>query len=99
MAVTIRLSRQGAKKHPFYRVVVADSRRPRDGKFLEWIGTYNPGTNPVALDLEMPRIEEWLKNGARPSLTVKELIKLARKQAGAAPAAAPATKPAAKPAK
>ena len=98
MAVTIRLSRQGAKKHPYYRVVVADSRRARNGRFLEWVGTYNPGTNPVALDLEMPRIEEWLKNGANPSLTVKELIKLARKQGGAAAAPA-AEKPTIKTAK
>lgn len=99
MAVTIRLQRHGAKKHPFYRVVVADSRRARNGKFLEWVGTYNPGVEPVALKLELPRIEEWVKNGAQPSDTVRELVKMARKLAAANPtgvtapaAAAPAAK-------
>jgi small subunit ribosomal protein S16 len=89
MAVTIRLSRQGAKKHPHYRVMVADRRRSRDGKFLEWVGTYNPGKEPVALNLELPRIDEWLQKGAVPSQTVKELIKRAR-AAAPAPAAAKA---------
>jgi len=91
MAVTIRLQRHGAKKHPFYRVVVADSRRARNGKFLEWVGTYNPGKEPVALDLELPRIDEWVKNGAQPSDVVRDLIKMARKRGVAAPAAAAAT--------
>lgn len=91
MAVTIRLARKGAKKHAFYRVMVADSRRPRNGKFLEWVGSYNPGLNPPLVDLDMPRVEYWLKNGAQTSLTVKELIKVA-KAAAAAPAAAPAKK-------
>jgi small subunit ribosomal protein S16 len=95
MAVTIRLARKGAKKHAYYRVVVADSRRSRNGKFLEWVGTYNPAQDPPLVELEMPRIEEWLKNGATTSLTVKELIKAARK-AGLAPAAAPAAAPAKK---
>lgn len=83
MAVTIRLSRQGAKKHPFYRVVVADSRRWRDGKFLERVGTYNPGTEPVALKLDLPRIDHWVSQGAQPSETVGQLIKRARKAAPA----------------
>ncbi|MEW5851676.1 MAG: 30S ribosomal protein S16 [Myxococcota bacterium] len=75
MAVTIRLSRQGAKKHPFYRLMVADSRRGRDGKFLEWVGTYNPGTKPETLDFELDRINEWIKKGAQPSDTVRNLLK------------------------
>lgn len=90
MAVTIRLQRQGAKKHPFYRVVVADSRRARDGRFLELVGTYNPGKEPVALNLQLPRIDEWLSNGATPSDTVKELIKAARKAGTVGIPAAPA---------
>lgn len=99
MAVTIRLQRQGAKKHPFYRVVVADSRRARNGKFLEWVGTYNPGKDPAALDLELARIDEWVKNGAQPSDTVRHLVNQFRRRAAAAPAAgtaAPAPAPAAK---
>lgn len=79
MAVTIRLSRAGAKKHPFYRVVVADSRRPRDGKFLEQVGTYDP-SREAALDLQKDLLDAWMKKGAVPSQTVSELIKQHAKQ-------------------
>lgn len=75
MAVTIRLARQGAKKHPHYRVVVTNTRSPRDGKFIEWVGIYSPTAQPPKLDLEMARIEYWMKNGAVPSDTVKALIR------------------------
>jgi small subunit ribosomal protein S16 len=93
MAVTIRLSRQGAKKHPYYRVMVADQRRWRDGSFLEQVGTYNPGKDPVVLALDLVAVDSWIKKGAQPSQTVRELIKLARKNAAAAPAAAVADAP------
>lgn len=92
MAVTIRLARAGAKKHPFYRVVVADRRRQRDGKFLEQVGTYCPTKDPVDLKLDLLVVDAWLKKGALPSLTVGELIKLARKQALAGPATLPPAK-------
>ena len=81
MAVTIRLSRQGAKKHPFYRVMVADSRRWRDGQFLEQVGTYNPSAKETGLNLDLSSIDTWLRNGAQPSDTVRVLIKQARKAA------------------
>lgn len=86
MAVTIRLSRQGAKKHPFYRVMVADARRWRDGRFLEQVGTYDPSKD---LALNLTAIDSWMKKGAQPSESVRDLIKRARKAAAAAPAAAP----------
>lgn len=75
MAVTIRLARQGAKKHPHYRVVVTNTRSPRDGKFLEWVGTYTPAAQPPKLDLDIARIEDWMTKGALPSATVKALIR------------------------
>ena len=68
MAVKMRLTRLGAKKAPFYRVIIADSRSPRDGKFIEEIGYYNPLTNPA-------EVKTWLKNGAQPTETVKALLK------------------------
>jgi small subunit ribosomal protein S16 len=73
--LTIRLARFGTKKKPTYRVVVIESRNPRDGKALEVLGHYNPGTQPTELKLETERIEHWVKNGAQPSDTVKRLIK------------------------
>lgn len=79
MAVKIRLKRMGAKKAPFYRVVVADSRSPRDGKFIEEIGYYNPLTNPVEIKLDLEKAKKWLANGAQPTDTVKSLIKRASK--------------------
>ncbi len=75
MAVKIRLRRMGAKKAPFYRVVVADSRYPRDGRFIEEIGTYNPLTTPVEIKIDAEKAKKWLGNGAQPTDTVKSLLK------------------------
>ncbi len=75
MAVKIRLRRMGAKKAPFYRVVVADSRYPRDGRFIEEIGTYNPLTDPSEFKVDTEKVQQWIKNGAQPTDTVKELLK------------------------
>lgn len=75
MAVKIRLKRIGAKKAPFYRVVVADSRYPRDGRFIEEIGTYNPLTNPITVNIDKEKAQKWIKNGAQPTDTVKSLLK------------------------
>ena len=75
MAVKMRLRRMGAKKAPFYRVVVADERSPRDGKFIDEIGYYNPLTNPAEVKINAEKAEAWLKNGAQPTETVKSLLK------------------------
>ena len=75
MAVKIRLKRLGAKKSPFYRVVVADERSPRDGKFIEEIGYYNPLTNPVDIKIDAEKATKWLGNGAQPTETVRSLLK------------------------
>ena len=75
MAVKIRLARYGAKKRPFYRIVVADGRYPRDGRFLENVGTYNPMVEPNELSLKKERIEYWLGQGAKPTDTVNSLLK------------------------
>ena len=75
MAVKMRLRRMGAKKAPFYRVVVADSRYPRDGRFIEEIGTYNPMTNPNTINIDADLAKKWLANGAQPTDTVKVLLK------------------------
>lgn len=75
MAVKIRLRRIGAKKKPFYRVVVADSRYPRDGRFIEEIGTYDPLKNPIEFNVDKEKVEKWIKNGAQPTDTVKSLLK------------------------
>ena len=72
--VKIRLRRMGAKKAPFYRIVVADSRMPRDGRFIEEVGYYNPLTNPDEVKLEEDKIFEWLEKGAQPSDTVRSLL-------------------------
>ncbi len=72
--VKIRHRRMGAKKAPFYRVVVADSRYPRDGRFIEEVGTYNPMTNPATVKLNKEAINKWIANGAQPTETVKNLI-------------------------
>ncbi|WDL97385.1 30S ribosomal protein S16 [Alicyclobacillus sp. ALC3] len=74
MAVKIRLKRMGAKKSPFYRVVVAESRSPRDGRFIEEIGTYNPLTDPAQVSINEERALRWLQTGAQPSDTVRELL-------------------------
>lgn len=75
MAVKIRLRRMGAKKAPFYRIVVADSRYPRDGRFIEEIGYYNPLQDPAVLKIDSEKAEQWIKNGAQPTDTVKALLK------------------------
>ena len=75
MAVKMRLRRMGAKKAPFYRVVVADERSPRDGKFIDEIGYYNPLTNPAEIKINAEKAEAWLKNGAQSTETVKSLLK------------------------
>ena len=75
MAVKIRLRRMGAKKAPFYRVVVADSRYPRDGRFIEEIGTYNPMTDPATVEIDAEKAKKWIGNGAQPTDTVKALLK------------------------
>ena len=73
--VKIRLKRMGAKKTPFYRVVVADSRYPRDGRFIEEIGTYNPMTEPSEIKIDAEKAKKWIANGAQPTDTVKVLLK------------------------
>jgi small subunit ribosomal protein S16 len=75
MAVKIRLRRMGAKKAPFYRVVVADSRYPRDGRFIEEIGSYNPLLDPPEIKIDEEKAQQWLSNGAQPTDTVKDLFK------------------------
>ncbi len=75
MAVKIRLRRMGAKKAPFYRVVVADSRYPRDGRFIEEIGYYNPLTDPAEVVIDDEKAKKWISNGAQPTDTVKALLK------------------------
>lgn len=75
MAVKIRLKRMGAHKKPFYRVVVADSRSPRDGKFIEEIGYYNPLTDPADVKIDADMAKKWISNGAQPTETVKSLFK------------------------
>ena len=77
MAVKIRLRRMGAKKAPFYRVVVADSRFPRDGRFIEEIGYYDPTKNPSVVSIDADKAKQWLSNGAQPTDTVRELLKKA----------------------
>ena len=75
--VKIRLQRQGAKGAPFYHIVVADSRSPRDGKIIEQIGTYNPMTNPSTIVIDKEKLDKWTKNGAKPTESVKALIEKA----------------------
>ena len=75
MAVKIRLRRMGAKKSPFYRIVVADSRYPRDGRFIEEIGTYNPTVTPSEVKVDVEKAKQWIANGAQPTDTVKVLLK------------------------
>ena len=76
--VVIRLARGGAKKRPFYRVVVADRRFPRDGRYIEQVGTYDPRTTQTQVSLKLERVDHWLKVGAQPSDTVRSLIKKVR---------------------
>ena len=75
MAVKIRLTRMGAKKNPFYRIVVADSRSPRDGRFIEILGNYDPTKNPAEIHVDEARAIDWMKKGATPTDTVRSLLK------------------------
>lgn len=74
MAVKLRLRRMGAKKNPFYRIVAADSRSPRDGRFIEIVGTYDPKTNPATVTLKEVEIMKWLNDGAQPTDTVRSIL-------------------------
>jgi len=74
--VKIRLKRMGAKKAPFYRVVVADSRYPRNGRFIDEIGTYDPNTDPSTINIDAEKAQKWIATGAQPTDTVKELLKI-----------------------
>jgi len=82
--VKIRLKRAGAKKKPFYRVVVADSRFPRDGRFIEEVGTYDPMKEPAAINIDVERVQDWISKGAQPTDTVRALIKKASVQSESA---------------
>ncbi|MRS13016.1 MAG: 30S ribosomal protein S16 [Actinobacteria bacterium] len=86
MAVKIRLARAGAKKAPFYRVVAADSRAPRDGRFIEILGRYNPRTDPSTIELDLEKVDAWLAKGALPTETVAKLIAAAKDPGAKAPA-------------
>ena len=77
MAVKIRLRRMGYKKHPFYRIIVADSRSPRDGRFIDEIGTYDPNTNPSSIKVNEELAKKWLNDGAQPTETVSKIFKAA----------------------
>ncbi len=81
MAVKIRLARHGAKKRPYYRIVVADSRSPRDGKFIEEVGRYNPCVDPSMIKFDLEKVDKWIANGAQPTDTVARLLETARKEA------------------
>jgi small subunit ribosomal protein S16 len=84
MSVRVRLTRVGSKKNPIWRVVVADQRSPRDGRFIETIGHYNPQTDPSTILIDEDRLQHWLARGAQPSGTVKQLMKARAKGAAAA---------------
>ena len=81
MAVKIRLARHGAKKRPYYRIVVANAQARRDGRFIEQVGTYNPCTEPATVKLDMELVDKWIANGAQPTDTVARLVAEARKDA------------------
>ena len=76
MAVKIRLARHGSKKAPFYRIVVADARSPRDGAFIDRVGTYNPRTNPSEISVDTEKAKEWLSKGAQPTNQVRNILKI-----------------------
>jgi small subunit ribosomal protein S16 len=97
MAVSIRLRREGAKNRPYYKVVVTDSRSPRDGKFIELIGTYDPKATGHNSSLNIQRAEYWISKGAQPSDTVRSLIKKNKKQAAAAQTSSQTEHPASEP--
>lgn len=81
MAVKIRLARHGAKKRPYYRIVIADARAPRDGRFIDEVGRYNPLAEPAMIKFDMEKVDQWIKNGAQPTDTVARLLKTARENA------------------
>ena len=81
MAVKIRLARHGAKKRPYYRIVVANAQARRDGRFIEEVGRYNPCVDPAMVKIDLEKVDQWLKNGAQPTDTVARLIADARKEA------------------
>jgi small subunit ribosomal protein S16 len=83
LAVKLRLTRVGSKKNPVYRIVAADSRSPRDGKFLEIVGRYNPQTDPSTIELDEQKVRDWLAKGAQPSGTVARLLKAKNLDVGA----------------
>ncbi len=92
MALKIRLARAGAKKAPFYRVVAADSRAPRDGRFIEILGRYNPRTQPSTVELDVEKIEAWIAKGAQPTETVSKLLAIAKGETAAPKAEAKLSK-------
>lgn len=92
MAVKIRLARHGAKKHPYYRIVVADGRMRRDGRYIEQVGRYNPVSDPKLIEIDLERVDEWVAKGAQPTNAVSHLIDIVR-------SGAPAPEKAAKPSK
>ncbi|MBE6465362.1 30S ribosomal protein S16 [Denitrobacterium detoxificans] len=79
--VKIRLARHGAKKAPYYRIVVADARSPRDGRLIDEVGRYNPNTDPSMIQIDLEKVDKWIANGAQPTDTVARLIETARKDA------------------
>ena len=81
MAVKIRLARHGAKKRPYYRIIVADSHAPRDGRFIDEVGRYNPCVEPAVVKFDMEKVDQWISNGAQPTDTVARLLKQARENA------------------
>ena len=81
MAVKIRLARHGAKKRPYYRIVVADARAPRDGKFIEEVGRYNPCVDPSMIKFDLEKVDKWIANGAQPTDTLARLLETARTEA------------------
>jgi small subunit ribosomal protein S16 len=87
MSVRVRLTRVGSKKNPIWRVVVSDQRSPRDGRFIETIGHYNPQTEPSTISIDEERLQHWLARGAQPTNTVKQLVRAQSKGAAKAPAA------------
>jgi small subunit ribosomal protein S16 len=90
MSVRVRLTRVGSKKNPIWRVVVADQRSPRDGRFIETIGQYNPQTDPSTIRIDSERLEHWIARGAQPTNTVKQLMKAQTKSGGPTPLETPA---------
>ena len=93
MSLRIRLARAGTKKRPFYHIVIADSRSPRDGRFIETIGHYNPQTEPSTIMIDEERFQHWVSRGAQPTNTVKQLVRAQAKSASAVAVAEPEPEP------